>query len=270
MLSHLLVPTDFSTPTAKIVENLRIFGQLGAERLTVLHPPPSGGDAGGPVATQQVCEAHFEKCEVHAKRLDLVMETRRMQVRGRPAQRILAMAEKMDADMIAMANRGRSALDDVIQGSVATDVLERSPVPVFLHSLNVGEEVFEDSPILHPTDFSPPSEVAFQWAKRLVASTERAVVLFHVVKNGEEEEARAKLEARAEHLRAAGARHVAIKTPRGRPRKLVANAVQRYFQHVVVMGTRGRSWFDDLVLGGVARRVAREGKNHVLFLPEAS
>ena len=49
---------------------------------------------------------------------------------GRPAETIVAYAEEHDIDHVVMGSHGRSDLSRILLGSVASSVVERSPVPV--------------------------------------------------------------------------------------------------------------------------------------------
>lgn len=51
---------------------------------------------------------------------------------GDPATEILAAARDFHADVIALASRGRGAMARLLFGSVAQDILRRSPIPVFV------------------------------------------------------------------------------------------------------------------------------------------
>lgn len=51
---------------------------------------------------------------------------------GNPADEIAAAAEREQADLIAMATHGHRGLDDLIRGSVASEVRHRSLVPVLM------------------------------------------------------------------------------------------------------------------------------------------
>jgi nucleotide-binding universal stress UspA family protein len=51
---------------------------------------------------------------------------------GRPEEVILAAAQKIGADLIAMSTHGRSGLGRLLFGSVAEQVLRHAAVPVFL------------------------------------------------------------------------------------------------------------------------------------------
>lgn len=52
--------------------------------------------------------------------------------RGEPAAEIVACAQEVDADLIAMSTHGRSGLGRLVFGSVAEAVLRHAHLPVFL------------------------------------------------------------------------------------------------------------------------------------------
>lgn len=53
-------------------------------------------------------------------------------VEGPPAKRILAEAEAGTYDLIMMGSRGRGTIGSIFLGSVSSDVLHNSPIPVLI------------------------------------------------------------------------------------------------------------------------------------------
>lgn len=51
---------------------------------------------------------------------------------GKPADRILELAETVQADLIVVGTHGRSGIERLVLGSVATDVLKRASCPVLV------------------------------------------------------------------------------------------------------------------------------------------
>ena len=49
---------------------------------------------------------------------------------GQPVTEIIAAAQQAGCDLIVMGTQGRSALGDLLMGSVATRVIATSPIPV--------------------------------------------------------------------------------------------------------------------------------------------
>ena len=69
----------------------------------------------------EVCDEHFQGC----------FNIRKIIVTGHPVAEILKVIESEDIDLIIMGTHGRSRMEHVIFGSVAENVVKKSPVPVF-------------------------------------------------------------------------------------------------------------------------------------------
>lgn len=68
----------------------------------------------------EICEEHFQGCS----------NIRKMIVTGHPVVEILKVVESENIDLIIMGTHGRSRMEHVIFGSVAENVVKKSPVPV--------------------------------------------------------------------------------------------------------------------------------------------
>jgi len=58
---------------------------------------------------------------------------------GQPAEAIIKEAKRVNADVIVMGSHGHSAFGEMLLGSVAHKVTQRSPVPVLLVPVRVDE-----------------------------------------------------------------------------------------------------------------------------------
>jgi nucleotide-binding universal stress UspA family protein len=75
-------------------------------------------------------------------------------MRGRPADVIVHLAERVGADLIVVGSRGLGRLDYALLGSVSEAVIDRAPCPVLVARTNrLGRTVIAD-------DGSPEAEVA--------------------------------------------------------------------------------------------------------------
>ena len=136
MYSHILVPLDNSPVDAAILQHIRGLARLTGARLTLIHV------ADGFVARNQQRLSLDESDEMRDDRayLDrLVGELRAegFQVEGvlelgEPADRILARAEELHCDLIAMSTHGHGFFSDLVLGSVADKVRHRTNIPVLL------------------------------------------------------------------------------------------------------------------------------------------
>ena len=75
---------------------------------------------GAEKALDTVCEEQLQGCPNFQKRT----------LSGDPAQEILKAIESEDIDMVIMGTHGRKGLEHIFFGSVAENVVKKSPVPV--------------------------------------------------------------------------------------------------------------------------------------------
>lgn len=269
MRPHLLIPTDFSMPAKKMVKNLDDFHFAGAERITLLHVR----EVGYPVQTAPEHDNYYDEL-LDETATDLRTRGWQVDVRheqGRPGSQIVAVSQEVDADMIVLANHGYGAITEVVLGSVANDVLERSKKPVFLFCSEAVEEPLWDR-IVHPTDFSKVAKKARDWALEIAVAEGHPMVLLHAVderfwSERSAQKRREELEEVRQYCLDEGVDSVEVQVVQGPPKKVVVEAGDHYPGALFVMGTRGRGWFGDLMLGGTARAMARRGSHHLLFIP---
>ncbi len=271
MYSHLAVAVDFSDISTRLLEQIDEFRQFGICRLTLIHVR----EVGYPVTAPATSDDHFkERLASEAERLEEAgWDVNTVHVRGRPANQIVAAAEKVDADLIAVGNKGHGAVSEVLLGSVATEVLERAKRPVFLYC----DDEEQTSPIVgdtvvYPTDFSESADDALS----AIAGIGHPTVVLHVMDSGGskkadiEEARRDELDERRRRLEEAGVSEVTTRFEFGRPRKIVTSMLDDHPGALCVMGTQGRGRLSDMVLGGVTRKVARRGTHHMLVVPAAT
>lgn len=275
MRRHILVATDFSTPCKQMVRHIGALRSHGAEQITLTyvrrekHPPEDS--EGHEKYYQSLLDDQADDLREQGWDVDV-----RQQL-GRPGSAIVEIAEDVGAELIAVATRGHSAVEDVLLGSVATDVLERSPVPVLLYSDRAELPTDEDGQrlwnrIIHPTDFSEPADRALQSLPRLVEADPVPVRLAHIIddryfgpREGEQREK--KIEERRRRLEDGGVDDIEVTIEYGHPKRGLVRLASDHPDALLVMGTHGHGWFEELVFGGVARSVARRGTNHMLFVP---
>jgi nucleotide-binding universal stress UspA family protein len=108
---------------------------------------------------------------------------------GEPAEEIINYAGKNKVSLIIMASHGRSGITAWVMGSVASNVLQTTAVPVLL--IRVGKPP-RKAPrkrlverILLPLDGSERGEVAVPYVKKLIERLGSEVILFGVVVAGQ-------------------------------------------------------------------------------------
>jgi nucleotide-binding universal stress UspA family protein len=143
--------------------------------------------------------------------------------------------------------------------------------------------------MLVPTDFSPASDIAFNYAMDMAARQRCSLHLLHVIDDASFASAypdgfyvelpglRAQLiddaQRRLHEMAAAcTALNVTVTTEVavGRPDRVIADRATSRGTELIVMGTHGRSGFAHLVLGSVAERVVRIAPCPVLTVRDTS
>lgn len=131
--------------------------------------------------------------------------------------------------------------------------------------------------ILHPTDGSEGSDAAADHAIDLATRYDASLHAVHAVDTSVapetnvvgvfeqlEEAGRAAVDRVVERAEAAGVDAVEGSVERGRPHRVILDAVDDHDVDIVVMGTHGRTGIDRYLLGSVAEKVVRTSPVPVL------
>jgi len=120
-----------------------------------------------------------------AQRLEPVAAEVQIHVRfGRPADEVLAFAEDVEADLIAMTTHGRSGIRRWIFGGVAEQVLRAALCPVLLVRAGAEPPRTAYRRILVPLDGSELAEQALPYLKALIQRGETRIFLVSVLTTG--------------------------------------------------------------------------------------
>lgn len=136
-LEKILFPCDLTQNSSMILPyalsfskkyGSRIYLLFVVEDLPLFHPIPyvsMGWDQGKILADAQDAVERF--CEEHLKGCP---DFEKLIVSGDPAPAILETIESKDIDLVVMGSHGRKGLEETIFGSVAENVVKKSPAPV--------------------------------------------------------------------------------------------------------------------------------------------
>jgi nucleotide-binding universal stress UspA family protein len=143
--------------------------------------------------------------------------------------------------------------------------------------------------MLVPTDFSPASDIAFNYAIDMAGRQRCSLHLLHVIDEASFataypdgfyaelpglreqliDDAKQRLNAMAARCVALGVA-VTIEVTVGRPTHVISDTATSRGTDLIVMGTHGRSGFAHLVLGSVAERIVRTAPCPVLTVRDTS
>lgn len=133
VLSHMVVPTDFSEHSA---DALRFAIEMARERelglLTSVHIGSDSSTSKYPEYAVEFEIADEDRFEDFLAEVDHagVLVDRVFEDSAQPINAILDVALRTQSDLIVMSTRGRSAATAVLLGGVTSDVMAASPVPV--------------------------------------------------------------------------------------------------------------------------------------------
>ncbi len=140
-MKKILVPVDFSNVTDRTLQAAaRLAGALKAE-LLLLHvaaPEPEFiGYETGPASVRQAVAHQLSSEHKQLQAMQHALESQALQVtallvQGYTAEKILAEAERLPADLIVMGSHGHGGLHHLLMGSVAEGVVRKARCPVVL------------------------------------------------------------------------------------------------------------------------------------------
>ena len=193
---------------------------------------------------------------------------------GRPAPTLVDMAVRGGFSLILMCSRGKSGIKRLLMGSVAEEVLRRSPIPVFIvHPMTKTTGKMRIKRIVVPLDGSLRSGSILSRVAPLAKATGAKVLFMTVV------EPRSKQDYPVEVL----ARNVFREQKRLHKQGIQTELAIRYGDPVVeilsfgdvqnadmvALSTHGRTGVERALYGSVAESVLRKGKLPLLLLRTA-
>lgn len=279
MFKRALVSMDLSPATEALVASLPGLRDYGVEEIVLVH-------VAKPVAypvSRSISD--MDQLRQRLGRLRDSLEAKGFSVEvdvpvGAPAAEVARAAAEREVDLVVVGSRSHSRIREAFVGSVAWEVVRRSRVPVLLKrieanrpdpeaALEVRSSGLPDR-VIHPTDFSEVAERAFPWVEALAGAGVKKFTLLHVHTVGDEaarEGGRERLVGLAARLEGHGATDVSVEVRGGSPAEEILSQGGRDSDNLVVMGTQGRGFLPEIVLGSESRQVVRHASAPVLLVP---
>lgn len=287
MFKKALFATDLSPASDAVLKYLKSLQPLGCTEIVltyVLYVKHMVGLAQA-ILEEATPELQRQKTALESEGFSVSVET----PLGVPGPAITDLAIEKGCSLIVIGSHGHAMAREIALGSVATDVIHRSQIPVLVVRLAIIEKAGKLccevtggdilSSVLYATDFSDNAERALQYVEKLVQSGCKKVTLVHVqdasrisphLKERLEEFNsidRARLERIRERLLGIGAEAVDIQLPYGSPAKEILDRIAEACPSLVIMGAHGRGFIADMFLGSVSHNVVRHSNSPMLLIP---
>lgn len=292
----LVVGTDFSQGAEAALEAVQWMSRVfKVRRVHLVHVVETASWISPTlVAYGELLEMAMEAAQERLLRVGLevpasVEVTREARI-GAPAKELAEAAESAGASMLVLATHGRSGLARAMLGSVTSDLVRVSNVPVFV--VPVGRE-FPDSfgRVVAAVDLSPVSarvvEAASDWVdhcpeSRLqvvsmydhpVATVGEGEMLPHYPSPEEIEKMGDAVRTQVDQLvRRYGPKSGSVDVEvlsRSPAAQVILDVSELTQAEMIVVGTSGHSVWQRLLLGTTATRVLNEAHRPVLVIPHA-
>jgi len=289
MFENVLLPTDFSPDSQKVLEYVKDIP--GVKKVFLLHVV----DATRPSLRGWEHDPTIENAKILIKENQRVLEQAGLVAdteietlvntitQGNIPLTILEKAETEKADLIVMGARGRNAIENILLGSVSANVIRHAKTPLLImrfppETCPVGSRPNLFSRILVPLDFSAPSRDALTCLGRIPAPGK--VTLLHVVDKGESKEeiqaavgaAKEKLAGIAHQLAGKGLEAEPVVHVGYPPDEITATA-DRLSATLILMSPKGEGWMRELralFIGSTTNAVVRRAHRAVLITAGSS
>lgn len=284
--THAVMGVGFTPATEPLLMCLPEMVSMGVEEFTLVHVL----DVHYPRAPDTEHIPHYEeRLRKIAARLEADGLRAHTEVRiGDPASELLAAAGERGACLVVAGSHGEGVFGEALLGSVTSALIQRSTLPVLILPL----EVFEDegaqqcrvvrtdlcAHILHPTDFSDVAERAYAYLAEIASCAGRVTVLHAQDDSRATREQRANVEeydrldrARLARLQAdlrdRGAAEVGVRLEHGKPGAVIVEITDEIGASLIVLGSQGRGYLSEVMLGSASRHVVRHAHAPVLLVP---
>lgn len=287
MFQTIVMATDLSPAWDDIIACGEEFRDLGCSRIILTHVIMARFFSGTEAILREDAR---EKIDFQSKLLESMgYEVHVEMPVGAPAFALNDVAQGYGASLVVVGSHGRSLWRQALLGSVSNAVLHHSRVPVLV--LNVELLAEEGTPtcklkiadilrhVLFPTDFPSAANRASDCLVELAGKGIEKVTILHALEaaehlpvsfvKGEEATATACFEALEKRLRVAGVTEVSTYMSRGNPISVILGFLEKQDVSMILLGSHGKGYTAEVLLGSVAYNVARMADRTVLLIPGA-
>jgi nucleotide-binding universal stress UspA family protein len=201
---------------------------------------------------------------------------------GDPFDELVALSHESHIDCMVVGTHGKRIMQQLFEGSVSERLLQETTVPMLLVRFELLDDAAEARELaagfgrmtVLATDFSASSRRAFDTAVQLPRGALERLHLVHTFEPPIADEKRQRVEHGAlfqlENLAEIAESHgiaTTVAVVPDDPKKAVLAEVERAGASGVIVGSRGRSVFQEAFLGSVSMTLVRQAPCPVLVVP---
>ena len=277
---RVLLATDFSRTAEKLTKSLTELKEIGVSEVLLINVVDIRHEGINASQLIEYNEKRLEEVKKGIEELGLEVETR-VPI-GFAADEIVKLAKSEDISLILIASHGEGIIKKIFLGSTTHNVIRRSPVPVLIEKFkNVKSGDFElvckrkFDKIMVPTDFSECADEVLDMVVKMHTPA-RKIILVSIIESSNDleeleerkKESREKLEEIKEQLKEHQVDcELSVKIGEGVASSNIIRIAKDEEVGIIIMGTRGKGFIKDLLLGSTADRVAQRSPIPVLLVP---
>lgn len=279
MLQKILVPTDFSKHSQKILECISELA--GDKDVVLLHVirRSAVSRAWDPAAEVEKAKKIIEDQKTYLQSLRFNVNTRVETVlEGDISQVIERVADEEKASLIMMGAKGKGRVSGLFLGNVSRNVLLYGHTNLLIMRYKVleGEKLGQFcrslfSKVICPTDFSEQAKKAISFVTGIKQVGE--IGLQHVIVSGESDEqidadikeAGGKLNAIAREIERPDMK-VKVHVQVGDAPQEISNLADREDASLIAMSSHGAGWLQQMIVGSTTYETARIANRPVLIV----
>lgn len=287
MFSKILVATDLSEASDKLINCISGLKQLGTKETVLFHALRIKHLDYLKFELARDAEPFLEKQKDILEKLGFKTTVDIGQ--SETSYELNNSAKKNDVSLIIIGSHGKSLLQHAFLGGEATKIIQHHHKPVLVVKIKVLEGkgtasceatcLNESGRILYTTDFSDTAQLAFTYVEKMVEKGWKKVTLLHV-QDSQKIDRHLKerlgefnridterLQMLKDALVKKGADDVDILIPYGLPASEIIKTSKENSFSIIIMGSQGRGFTEEIFLGSVSHNVVRQSDVPVLLVP---
>ena len=287
MFTKILIASDLSEASTEMIRCTQGLRLLGSREAVLFHALRIRHLEDLKYELSRSAEPHLQKQKVALETLGF---TTRIEIApSETAWELERTARKENVSLVVIATHGKSLLKHALLGGEATKILQHHTRPILVVRIAIiegeGETKCEASclepskKILFATDFSDTAQRAFTYVERMVESGWKKITLLHVQDSARIDKRfkerldefnsidTERLQMLKDVLVKKGASEVDIVISYGLPFQEVTKTATSNLYSIIVMGSQGRGFAEELFLGSVSHNVVRHASIPVLLVP---